>query len=732
MAVPVPLRQSFTYRWAGADPAPPPGCRVEVPFAARRLVGVVLPPEPGPAPPAARLKPVHRVIDDAPVLREADLELLLWCSAYYHAPVGEVMAMGLPALLRRGEAAREPSPVLRYAITPAGRAALRAGAPHRAPLRKRLLERLQSAGTAGMDRARLAAVSDGWRPAVAALCAQGWVAAREESHRGTTVCGEGRAVTLSAAQEQATRAVLAGAGRYRCFLLHGVTGSGKTEVYLRIVQSVIATGAQALILVPEIALTPQLIERIETRLAAELAVLHSGLTEAQRYRSWWRAQSGRAPVVLGTRSAVFTPLPRLGVVVVDEEHDTSYKQQDGCRYHARDVAIKRASVAGVPIVLGSATPALETEVKARSEAYTRLRLPSRSGSGTLPSMELVPMDSSALHDGLTPRVLAAIEARLARGEQSLVFINRRGYSPILACFRCGWRARCRHCDAHLTWHRTAGRLRCHHCGAAERDVRACPRCGNERLVGGGEGTQRVAESLQARFPDAGLVRIDRDSAGRPGAFARLRHAVTQRQALLLVGTQMLAKGHDFPDVTLVCVLNADQGLFSLDFRAPEYLFQQIVQVAGRAGRGERPGKVLIQTRYPDHPCFRSICRHDYDGFADAALPERREAGYPPYAYVALVRAESRAPEKPLAFLARARQQGARVLESCRIAGVSLMYPVPAAMERRAGWYRAQLMVQASRRPPLHAFLGPWIATMAAGCDTRGVRWSVDVDPTDMS
>ena len=395
------------------------------------------------------------------------------------------------------------------------------------------------------------------------------------------------------------------------------------------------------------------------------------------------------------------------------------------------LSIKRAADAGIPVVLGSATPSLETEAGARAGRYRRLHLPVRVGAAKLPAIRLVPMPVTASRDGLTDPVVRAIRERIERDEQSLVFINRRGFAPLLVCFRCGWRAGCGRCDAKLTWHRRGGHLRCHHCGYRQPAPRACPQCGHEKLFAGGEGTQRIEEALEVLFPGTGMVRIDRDSTARRGEFERMRDAVHSGHARVLVGTQMLSKGHDFPNVTLVCVVNVDQGLFSLDFRATEHLFQQVVQVAGRAGRADKPGEVLIQTYHPENPCFARIRKHDYMGFATTALAERREAGYPPYAHLALLRAESHHADAPLRFLQEARGWAEQLLQSTPITGVELMYPVPSPMERKAGRYRAQLLLTAPRRAPLHALLDPWVRRVEVEPASRRVRWSLDVDPTEM-
>lgn len=428
---------------------------------------------------------------------------------------------------------------------------------------------------------------------------------------------------------------------------------------------------------------------------------------------------------------MLTPVKNLGIVIVDEEHDVSYKQQDGVRYHARDVAIKRASQLDIPIVLGSATPSLETEENARSRRYHRLSLPSRTAGAALPAIKLLPMDVMPTREGLTSAVIDAIKQRLENNEQSLIFLNRRGYAPLLVCFKCGWRGTCERCDSGLTFHRRSGRLRCHYCGADKPAPNKCPQCANEKLYQAGEGTQRIEENLQSNFPEAKLLRIDSDTVARKGELERHLQQARDGEADILVGTQILSKGHDFPNVTLVCVLNVDQNLFNVDFRAAEYLFQQVTQVSGRAGRASKPGEVLIQTYYSANPYFAHVRTHDYDGFASLALSERKLAGYPPYSYLVLLRAESTKAVAPLSFLKQARRFAHETMGTQNIENVQIMDPVPSPMERKAGRYRAQLLIRAPRRQPLHALLNNWIARIDSEQIARNVRWSVDVDPTEM-
>lgn len=530
---------------------------------------------------------------------------------------------------------------------------------------------------------------------------------------------------LTPNQAQAVERISTAFGRFESFLLHGVTGSGKTEVYLHLAARVLQRGEQALVLVPEISLTPQLEGRFRQAFPEScLAVMHSGLEDIARTTAWLDALRGHAGIVLGTRLGVLAPLSKLALIVIDEEHDPSFKQQEGLRYSARDAAVYRAKLAGCPIVLGTATPSLETWHNWRAGRYERIELAERASPGArLPVVRTVDMTREPLDMGITRPLMAAITARRERGEQSLIFINRRGYAPVLACEACGWTAGCQRCTARMVMHSADRRLRCHHCGAEEVIPRACPTCGNVDLKPLGRGTQRVEESLQARFPDARVVRIDRDSARRRGDLVRTLEGIRRGEGDILVGTQLLAKGHDFPNLTLVGVLNADTALISTDYRAAERLFAVLAQVAGRAGRRERPGEVLVQTRYPQHPLFGALTRHDFAGFAESQLAERRSAGFPPFVFEAALRAEAEKLEVTLWFLREAAELVA-VPDA-----VHVYDPVPNIITRRAGFERAQLLMQSPSRPALQGFLSQLSEQLFAQA-RRDVRWHLDVDPIE--
>ena len=519
---------------------------------------------------------------------------------------------------------------------------------------------------------------------------------------------------------------MAQAQGYECFLLHGITGSGKTEVYVHLMHRVLQRGGQVLLLVPEINLTPQLEHYFRSRFPdAELVSLHSGLNDGQRAQNWLRAQSGGARIVLGTRLAVFTPLPQLALIIVDEEHDASFKQQDGLRYSARDVAIFRANQRGVAIVLGSATPALESYHNALSGRYRMLRLTQRAAAqAQLPGVHCINTSNTFMQHGISEPLLAALEQRLASGEQSLMFINRRGYAPVLMCTACGWMSGCANCAGKMVLHLKDRRLRCHHCGQQARVPHACPGCGNTDLQPIGIGTQRVESALQERFPQARILRVDRDSTRNKGAWDAMRKQIHEGKVDILVGTQMLAKGHDFPNLTLVGVLNPDSALYSSDFRAPEKLLAQLVQVAGRAGRADKPGEVLIQTAFPDHPLFRALRAHDYPGWVNTLLAERQSAGFPPFVHQAMLRAEGKQEAEVYAFLQRAHEMAIALKEPVEIYDV-----VPAAMPRRANHFLAQLLVQSAQRKSLQQFLRTWKPLLDA-LPANKLRWSLDIDPLE--
>ena len=537
---------------------------------------------------------------------------------------------------------------------------------------------------------------------------------------------------LTAEQQHAIGVCTSASGGFHPVLLQGVTGSGKTEVYLRLIAETLARGRQALFLVPEIGLTPQFEEHVRNRFdGAVLVAAHSHLNEGERARAWLSAQSGTAQVVLGTRLAALMPFRDLGLIVVDEEHDLSYKQQEGLRYSARDVAVLRAQRLGIPVVLGSATPSLESYLNAREGRYAHARLTRRATSGSaMPAVRMVHTRADVPHEGLTHALLGAIRARLERGEQSLVFVNRRGFSPVLFCRTCSWHSTCDRCSANLVLHRSERELRCHHCGHRARVPATCPNCGSVDLAPVGHGTQRLEEALREALPAARIARVDRDSTARRGALRGVLDDVRAGKVDVLVGTQMLAKGHDYPNLTLVGVIGADGALFSADFRAAERLFAQLVQVSGRAGRAQHPGEVLIQTDFPDHPLYAAVAMQDYDRFAQDALDERRIAQFPPFTHLALLRAESKRGGEAQSFLKVAARTARRIAARSARAGVEVFDPVAAPLERKAGFERAQLLVRGRKRASMQPFLAEWKSALA-GLGARHVRWAIDVDPQEV-
>lgn len=723
VAVPSPLRRYFDYLApVGIDPQKlQAGIRLQVPFGRSKRIGILAELRNHTPLPQSALKPALQAIDTEPVIPSDIMQLALWAQQYYQHPPGEVFATLLPALLRQGHnLTLKQAPYWR--ITAAGQQALAEHACKRAP-RQQVLLQLLAEYSEGLSAEHIRKQLVNWSATAKALAAKNWIETLTEAPQNTVTS---KAPELNLEQQDAVSTLDNLLGKFHPVLLEGVTGSGKTEVYLQIITALLDRQQQALVLVPEIGLTPQLVARFQRRLSVPLAVLHSGLNNQERLNAWLQARSGHARVVLGTRSAIFAPLPDLGLIIIDEEHDPSFKQQDGFRYNARDLAIVRARNREIPVILGSATPALESLHNARQNRYQHLSLPQRVGAASVPTFELLDIRHQPLQEGLSTPLLEQVERHLQAQGQVILFLNRRGFAPTLMCHECGWTGSCAQCDAHLTVHLKKQKLLCHHCGAEQKVPRACPACGSVDMRPLGIGTERLEKILKQRFPDIQLARIDRDSTRRKGSLQALLDDIKQGKRQLLIGTQMLAKGHHFPNVTLVGIIDTDQGLFSADFRASERLAQLILQVAGRAGRAERPGSVIIQTHHPNHPLLNTLITQGYPEFARAALIERQQALLPPYSYHALLRAEAAQPERGLQFLQQALQAGQSYAY-----GVELLGPIPAPMERRAGRYRAQLLIQATVRAPLHKFLSRWLDDIEALPERRKVRWSLDVDPYDM-
>ncbi|MEJ7745416.1 MAG: primosomal protein N' [Luteimonas sp.] len=737
VALPVPVPRLFDYRapaHSGAGAAII-GQRVRVPFGPRELIGVVAGVGMG-GDHSHALKCALGFPDAAPLFHGELLDSLRWLARYTHAPLGEVLATALPAALRRGEALPDTH-AWAWSLTEAGRTAragLRAGQP------RCLAEWLQDDPR---DEDDLDLHMPGWRSAARALSQRG-LAQRAAMPASQLAPHPQTGPRLNGEQHAAVIALRSPSKLgFAATLLDGVTGSGKTEVYLQAIADCLARGKQALVLVPEIGLTPQTLARFRARLGVPVHALHSGLTDGERARVWAAAWRGEARVVVGTRSAVFTPLPDAGLIVIDEEHDASYKQQDGIRYHARDFALVRGKALDIPVILGSATPSLESLLNARGGRYSHLRLTQRAGDALPPSVRVLDVRKRPLQAGLSSELIDAMRATLAAGGQVLVFKNRRGYAPVLLCHDCGWSAQCKRCSTPsqgtpMTVHGGGRRLQCHHCGARQSVPPACPDCASLALQPQGAGTERIEELLAEYFPDVPVIRIDRGSTRRKDALQKHFDTLGARPGIL-VGTQMLAKGHDLPNLTLVAVVGIDEGLFSADFRAGEKLAQLLIQVAGRAGRAEKPGTVLLQTHHPQHPLLQTLIHGGYHAFADTELVQREAAGFPPFAHMALLRAEAKHADVPMTFLHAAK----RIVHDTAMPGstaqdpsatkshIELNGPVTAPMPKRAGMYRAQLILSSANRRDLHAALDAALPDIYELHEARKVRWSLDVDPMDL-
>ena len=734
VAVPTPLRREFDYLLSDAINPDTlcPGMRVLVPFGRTRKIAIVLGLAEHSDIDIKKLRPIDKVLDSRPILTEDIMQLLNWVSSYYHHPVGEVYQTALPVLYRKKETCLEPTETLWY-LTEQGKQA-DWNSLKRAVRQRSLLEQLKGAAE-GLSKEQIARHQEGhWQSALKALVDKQWVMSKTSRAQVTSIrpaeniC-RNSGLELNEEQQQVVEALIQQDGQYHASLIDGITGSGKTEVYLAFIEQQLKNGRQVLVLVPEIGLTPQLIQRFEHRFATGIQTLHSGLNNTQRMMIWQQAGRGEVRILIGTRSAVFTPMPELGAIIIDEEHDISFKQQDGIRYSARDVALVRASNANIPIVLGSATPSMESLYLCESGKMAHFKLRQRAGGARPPDIHLVDVRGQYLQNGLSRTLIDLMKQHLARENQVLLFQNRRGYSPVLLCNQCGWISHCHRCDAKLTYHYQHNRLRCHHCQTEQRLPTECPECGNTELSCLGVGTERIEKTVKELFPDVQVVRIDRDTTQRKDSLQTMLEQVREGKKQILIGTQMLAKGHHFPNVTLVAILDIDQGLYSIDFRAPERLGQLIIQVAGRAGREEKKGQVILQTAHPEDEMLNILLHSGYSAFARQTLHERRELLMPPYAYQALVRAESNRAEHYQSFLEYCFQ----VLNSDSRSDepVQLLGPVPAPMEKKAGKFRGQLLIQSAARKSLHRLLHNLIHTVEVNKAAQRVRWSIDVDPQEL-
>lgn len=707
------------------------GLRVCVPFGRRKLTGIIMEICTETDVPAEKLKTIFGISREIPPLSNDLLTLFSFCSDYYHHPLGMVAINGLPVKLRNNKPVilKTDRDGLRYVLTESGRQVNASTIPKRNKVMHQLLGKLNEDELLSAQEVRK--ISSHAVNVLKEWVLKGWVE-EKRLERPPKILGavELRSLPeLTAEQSVAVEAITAQFDQFHTWLLQGVTGSGKTEVYLRLIEKALATGKQTLVLIPEINLTPQLEAVFHARfVSTSIVSLHSGLNDTERLRGWLEAQQGEARIILGTRLAVFTPLPDLGLVIVDEEHDTSFKQQDGLRYSARDLAVFRAKQAHIPVVLGSATPSLESYHNALTGRYRHLRLSQRAfKNAALPQVECVDMRAEKPLNGLSAKLIRAIKDCLMQQKQCLIFINRRGYAPVLMCQSCGWTAVCQRCSSRLVVHLMEKKLSCHHCGHRESFPFACPQCGDQDIKPFGRGTQRIEETFAELFPAARIMRIDRDSVSRKNAWQDILRAIHRNEVDILIGTQLLAKGHDFPNLSLVGILDSDVSLFSTDFRAGERLLAQLMQVSGRAGRAEIAGRVLIQTAYPDHLIYQAIRQHDYDVLAQHILSERKIAGFPPYVYQVLLRAEAHSLKSVIDFLSAAYKQAQSIVASDK--SIEIFDPVPAAMTRLKGMERAHLLVQSGARKSLQLFLMHWRKQLNA-LSSHKVRWVLDVDPIE--
>lgn len=719
VALPVPLRQHFDYVLpAGISVSQ--GCRVRVPFGKRELVGIVWQLNPESPYELSQLKTVSAVLEHSPILPARLRQLLSFAADYYHHPLGEVLTAALPALLREGRLLDEYS-IKGYQLTALGLDSQtndfkRSAKQHALwqDLRTQMLTEQKL--LIRHSRATLKQLID-------KNIAEAITLPREPYHyQGMSQ----PALKLTVDQALAVTALQQSHGHFRPFLLEGVTGSGKTEVYLQCIAPILERGEQVLLLLPEIGLTPQTLQRFEERFNVPVLAWHSSLSDGERLNCWLNAHSGSAAIVIGTRSALFLPFRHLSLIIIDEEHDLSLKQQDGFRYHARDLAIKRAALEGCPILLGSATPSLESLHNSQQGRFTHLALQQRATGQALPKFELIDLKQQQLRFGLASNSIQQIQQQLQRGKQVMLFLNRRGFAPALSCQECGWLTECKRCSAFMTYHKQSKQLVCHHCGASRPVPKQCGHCGSPRLAPVGQGTEQLEEHLHQLFPDIPVTRLDRDSTRRKGALDALLQDINQSGPRLILGTQMLAKGHHFPFVTLVVIVDVDGALYSADFRAPEQLGQLLTQVAGRAGRGHDKGKVLLQTQYPEHTLLQDIIQNGYASFARSALLERQQTALPPYQHLALFRAE--------ALQSELCQQWLQQVANAMVAypAVQLLGPLLSPLERKAGKYRWQLHLYSKQRPALHQALHQLLPEISRWPLSRKIKWQLDVDALDLS
>ena len=725
VAVPVYLYDCFDYSLTAEQyHQAEVGARVAVSFGRQNVVGVIVEKltDEKPLDLGFKLKAITELLDDNAILDAKVLSLLTWSAQYYQFPIGEVMHAALPSFLRQGKPynllARMWKLIDDHAEDKLKRSEKQQDAYK--------ILKLHPTGTsenilnlAGIETATLKALEK-------KKITQCILEAQDFKPQVMTLAQ--MPLTPNDEQKRAIQNILKARHSYHAFLLDGLTGSGKTEVYLQVMQEVLKQGKQVLVLVPEIGLTPQTVSRFQSRFHCHIALLHSGLNDSKRLQAWQSAQTGRASIVIGTRSAIYTPLPHLGLIVLDEEHDLSFKQQEGFRYHARDVALYRAHLENCPIILGSATPSIDSYALVEQGKMTRLELDQRAGVAVMPKMHVIDLKVAQKQNGISQQLIHEVQKRLDKKEQVLIFLNRRGYAPVLICESCGWQAKCPHCDANFTVHRQPYQhLHCHHCGTIHRMPEHCPQCQHSELKPIGLGTAKVEENLQALFPNFDVIRVDRDSTSRVGSWQKIYNKIQKSEPIILLGTQMLAKGHHFPYVTLVAILDIDSGLLSVDFRATERTAQLIIQVAGRAGRGEKKGEVYLQTLRPDHPLLNTLLESGYRSFAKQTLKERKAAWMPPYRYAALLRCESKDQELNQNFL----QEHAQALRQASENSIDIWGPIPAPMERKAGRYQAHMVLLSKDRARMHFYIRQWWQNVWHN-KPHGMKLSLDIDPQELS
>ena len=725
VAVPVYLYDCFDYSLTAEQyHQAEVGARVAVSFGRQNVVGVIVEKltDEKPLDLGFKLKAITELLDDNAILDAKVLSLLTWSAQYYQFPIGEVMHAALPSFLRQGKPynllARMWKLIDDHAEDKLKRSEKQQDAYK--------ILKLHPTGTsenilnlAGIETATLKALEK-------KKITQCILEAQDFKPQAMTLAQ--MPLTPNDEQKRAIQNILKARHSYHAFLLDGLTGSGKTEVYLQVMQEVLKQGKQVLVLVPEIGLTPQTVSRFQSRFHCHIALLHSGLNDSKRLQAWQSAQTGRASIVIGTRSAIYTPLPHLGLIILDEEHDLSFKQQEGFRYHARDVALYRAHLENCPIILGSATPSIDSYALVEQGKMTRLELDQRAGVAVMPKMHVIDLKVAQKQNGISQQLIHEVQKRLDKKEQVLIFLNRRGYAPVLICESCGWQAKCPHCDANFTVHRQPYQhLHCHHCGTIHRMPEHCPQCQHSELKPIGLGTAKVEENLQALFPNFDVIRVDRDSTSRVGSWQKIYNKIQKSEPIILLGTQMLAKGHHFPYVTLVAILDIDSGLLSVDFRATERTAQLIIQVAGRAGRGEKKGEVYLQTLRPDHPLLNTLLESGYRSFAKQTLKERKAAWMPPYRYAALLRCESKDQELNQSFL----QEHAQALRQASENSIDIWGPIPAPMERKAGRYQAHMVLLSKDRARMHFYIRQWWQNVWHN-KPHGMKLSLDIDPQELS